>query len=193
MSARGQRRADALHAAVQAAGDSADDLESHHRRRQQILHDADAFYAWLIEPVRLTLTFGPLVDQATGSITPTTTGDTPMANLQLGDSQQVTATAVPLDADGEPTTDTLTWTSSSATAVTLQPSTDTLSCMILGGVPETNVTITATDSLGNTTSGELDVVAGEAASLSLSFGPVTAKATPAAPATDTTPAETPAA
>lgn len=60
--------------------------------------------------------------------------------------------------------------------------------------------ITATDSLGNTTSGEFDVVAGPAASLSLQFGPVTdrAPATPApatgdasdAPADDTTaPAE----
>jgi hypothetical protein len=57
-----------------------------------------------------------------------------MANLELGDIQQVTATVVPDDADNQPTTDTLTWTASVETAVTLQPSADTLSCVILGAV-----------------------------------------------------------
>lgn len=149
-----------------------------------LLHDANQIYAWLTAPVRLTLAFGPITDQASGAVvSPDHEGATPMANLELGDSQQVTATVVPDDADNQPTTDTLTWTASAPTAVTLQPSADTLSCVILGAVPTPNVIITATDPNGLTVTGELDVVAGPATSLSLSFGAVTAQPAPAASAT----------
>lgn len=152
---------------------------------------ADELYAWVIAPMSLSkLQFGLVTDRATGLINDPRygarlhspyydSGASPMSNLQLGDSQQVTATATALDADNQPTTDTLTWTSSDTTAVSLTPSADTMSCVIDGLIPTTNVTITATDSLGNVTSGELDVVSGPATSLSLQFGPVTDR-TPAA-------------
>lgn len=156
---------------------------------RRALDDASQIYRWYTAPVRLRLTFGPILDQASGVVvSPDHEGATPMANLELGDVQQVTATVVPDDADNQPTTDTLTWTASVDTAVTLQPSADTLSCVILGAVPAEGVVITATDPNGLTVTGELDVVAGPAATLSLSFGAVTAQA-PAAPvSTDTEPA-----
>jgi hypothetical protein len=152
------------------------------QRIREALKGADQIYAWYIAAQSLTLTFGPVTDQATGQVvTPAPEGAPPMANLELGDTDQVTATAVPLDADKQPTTDTLTWTASVPAALTLTPSADTLSCLILGAVPTESVVVTATDSAGNETTGEIDVVAGPATSLSLSFGPVTPQ-TPAVPA-----------
>jgi hypothetical protein len=147
------------------------------------LQAADRIYAWLTTPgpaVRLSpLSFGPVTDRATGQVTtPEPSGDI-MGNLQLGDVDQVTATAIPLDGDGQPTTDTLVWTASVPDAVELAPSADTLSCVIGGGTPTPGVVVTATDSAGNTTSGDIDVTSGPATSLSLQFGPVTPKVAPA--------------
>jgi hypothetical protein len=156
-----------------------------HPQARAILATADTYLDWLTQPVALTLAFGTPVDRGSGRPAPTT-GDDPMANLELGDNQQVVATAVALDAGGQPTTDTLTWTASASAAVSLTPSADTMSCTIDGLVPTPGVVITATDTLGNTTTGELDVVGGPATTLSLQFGPVTTR-TPA-PATAETPA-----
>lgn len=150
-----------------------------------VLGVAEQLYAWLTRPVSLSLSFGPVVEPSTGALSQPLfssvyfTGATYMSNLQLGDSQQVSATAVALDADGQPTTDALTWTASVATAVSLTPSSDTMSCVVAGLVPTVDVVITATDTLGNSTTGTLDVVSGPATSLSLQFGPVTDR-TPAA-------------
>lgn len=146
-----------------------------------VLELADQVYAWLIRPVTLALTFGPVALRSTGEFVHPTyrhyfTGAFYMSNLQLGDTQQVTATAVALDADGNPTSDTLSWSASVATAVSLTPSADTMTCVIGGLVPTTGVVITATDTHGNTTTGDLDVVAGPATSLTLQFGPVTDRA-----------------
>ena len=148
-------------------------------RLTQALHAADRIFAWVTEPApvaHLTLTFGPVTDRATHS--PTTKED-PMANLQLGDSQQVTATVVADDAAGNIVPDTLTWAASPDTAVSLTPSDDTLSCVIGGLVPTAGVVVTATDTAGNSISGDVDVIGGPASALSLSFGAVSDKAAPA--------------
>jgi hypothetical protein len=139
-----------------------------HPPMREILRTATELYDWLAQPVHLSLTFG----------------ETNMSNVELGDNQKVSATVVPDDAAGQPTVDTLSWTASVPTAVSLTPSADTLSCVINGLVPTAGVVITATDPNGLAVSGTVDVIAGAATSLNLTFGPVTA-VTPAAAAAET--------
>ena len=142
----------------------------------EILRTATEIYDWLARPVQLTLTFGPIIDAPGAALT---SGDTPMSNIELGDNQSVVATVVPDDAADQATTDTLTWTASVETAVSLTPSADTLSCVIDGLVPTEGVVITATDANGLTVSGTVDVIAGAAASLNLTFGAVSTVTPPA--------------
>lgn len=156
-----------------------DDRHPHEHRLREVLRAADQIYAWVTQPAppaRLTLTFGPVTDRATPDIQQ---GDTPMANLQLGDTQEVTATVVADDAAGNVVPDQLTWAASPDTAVSLTPSDDTLSCVIAGLVPTAGVVITATDTAGNSISGDVDVIGGPASALSMSFGPVSDKPAPA--------------
>jgi hypothetical protein len=149
------------------------------RRTEEILDAAEEIYAWLIAPLSLDLTAGPVTDQRTGAVAPTSTGDTTMA-LELGDSQMVTITATPKDAAGQPTSDTVEWTVDNTTAVQpLQVSADTLSVTLLGAVPAATVTLTATDASGNTAPFVFDVVSGPATSLGLTAGPVTDQPAPA--------------
>jgi hypothetical protein len=163
--------------------DRDDDGERPDRRTAltALLHDADRVYAWLTAPAppaSITLTAGPITDQRTGAVATTTTG-ADMA-LELGDSQQVTITAAPRDAEGQPTTDTITWTVDNTTAVqALQVSGDTLEVTLLGATPATGVTLTATDASGNSAPFVFDVVSGPATSLGLTAGPVTDQPAPA--------------
>jgi len=155
-----------------------DDGDPLQHRVRDVLRAADRIYAWITEPapaVRLTLTFGPVTDRATH---PQTTKEDPMANLQLGDTQQVVATVVADDAAGNVVPDQLTWTAVPDTAVSLTPSADTLSCVIGGLVPTAGVVITATDTAGNEVTGDVDVIGGPASALSLSFGAVSDKPAP---------------
>jgi hypothetical protein len=149
-----------------------------------VLHAAGQIYTWVTAPgppVSLTLTAGPITDQATGTVAPTSERNTPMA-LELGDSQQVTITAAPKDAAGQPTADSVEWAVDNTTAVqALQVSADTLSVTLLGAVPATGVTLSATDASGNSAPFVFDVVSGPATSLGLTAGPVTDQAPPAAP------------
>lgn len=186
---RMRTREAALRAAVDIAAVDADAAMHPHPvsdlgdRVDEVLHAAAAIHAWLTAPVRLRpMRFGPVTDQAAGRVIHPSkeTGDLPMGNLQLGDNQLVTATVVADDADNYPTSDTLTWTASPADAVVLTPSADTLSCVVAGAVPTPGVVVTATDPNGLTVSGNVDVVSGPAAALSLSFGAVTAQPAPAA-------------
>jgi hypothetical protein len=153
------------------------------RRAREVLEAADLIYAWLTQsapPVSLTLTAGPITDQAARAVAPTSEG-TPAMALELGDSQQVTITAAPKDAAGQPTADTVTWAVDNAAAVKpLQVSADTLAVTLLGAVPAANVTLTATDASGNSAPFVFDVVAGPATSLGLTAGPVTAQPAPGA-------------
>lgn len=143
------------------------------QRTEEILDAAGEIYAWLIAPQSIELSAGPVTDQATGAVAPTHQGDTAMP-LELGDSQQVTITATPKDAAGQPTGDTVTWAVDNTTAVkALQVSADTLAVTLLGAVPAANVTLTATDASGNTAPFVFDVVSGPATSLGLTAGPVT--------------------
>lgn len=155
------------------------DDRHHEHRLREALRAADRIYAWVTAPApaaHLTLTFGPVTDRANPQ---TKLGDTPMANLQLGDTQEVTATVVADDAAGNVVPDQLTWAASPDTAVSLTPSADTLSCVIAGLVPTAGVVITASDATGNTISGDVDVIGGPASALSMSFGPVSDKPAPA--------------
>jgi len=179
---RAEWRVIALHVALDRHRPSS--IEQRPVPLHDVLHTGTEIYDWLARPVQLRLTFGPVTDASGAAITQ---GDT-MSNIELGDNQTVTATVVPDDAAGQATTDTLTWTASVETAVSLTPSADTLSCVIDGLVPTEGVVITATDANGLTVSGTVDVIAGAAASLNLTFGAVT---TVTPPATDA--AETPAA
>lgn len=171
-------------AAVSVAVDLADadpcdcDDRHHEHRLREALRAAEQIYAWITQPAapaRLTLTFGPVTDRGTHH---TLQGDTLMANLQLGDTQEVTATVVADDAAGNVVPDQLTWAASPAAAVSLTPSADTLSCVIGGLVPTAGVVITATDTAGNSISGDVDVIGGPASALSMSFGPVSDKPAP---------------
>jgi hypothetical protein len=93
-------------------------------------------------------------------------------NVQLTDTQQVSLAVEPLDSKGEPTSDTLTWSTSDATVISLVPSADTLSCMCVAGVPSaagSAVTVTATDGVLSA-SDSFIVVAGTAASLVITEG-----------------------
>lgn len=148
------------------------ETESHRTLEHQVrevLHAATDIYAWLIQPRVLAWTWGPIVDRATGAVITPAQGAN-MANPQLGDAQQITATVTPDDAAGYATTDTLAWTASDETAVSLTPSADTLSCVIDGLVPTAGVVITATDPNGVSITGDVDVVAGQASTLTMSFG-----------------------
>ena len=93
-------------------------------------------------------------------------------NVQLTDTQQVLLTVEPLDSKGEPTTDTLTWSTSDGTVISLVPSADTLSCECVAGVPSaagSAVTVTVTDGVLSA-SEPFIVVAGTAASLVITPG-----------------------
>jgi len=181
-----EHRALRLAAVELAVHIDANDDAPHHagieRRAREVLEAADLVYAWLTQPappVSITLTAGPITDQPTGAVTPTDTG-ADMA-LELGDSQQVTITATPKDAAGQPTTDTVAWAVDNPAAVKpLQVSADTLEVTLLGAVPAAGVTLTATDASGNSAPFVFDVVPGAATSLGLTAGPVTDQPAPAA-------------
>lgn len=166
---------------IEAARTGGDGRAVRRASLKALLHDAERVYAWLTEPgppASITLTAGPITDQRTGAVAPTDTGDTAMA-LELGDSQQVTITATPRDAEGQVTTDAITWGVDNTTAVKeLEVSDDTLSVTLLGAVPATGVTLTATDAAGNSAPFVFDVVAGPATSLGLTAGPVTDQPAP---------------
>jgi hypothetical protein len=153
MSDRGRQRATALNAAVAAMpAEHADDRETHERRRHQILRDADEFYAWLAAPAPVARLIGHV-----GPPTPIAEGN-PMSNPQIPAGYSVTITIEPEDIDGNAVTDTLTWTSSDPTDVTVTADTTTLIGTVAVLNPAVDVTVTATDGT-NTYTYELDGVA----------------------------------
>jgi hypothetical protein len=102
--------------------------------------------------------------------------------VQLTDTQQVLLSVEPLDSKGEPTSDTLTWSSSDTTVISLVPSADTLSCLCVAGVPSaagSAVTVTVGDGVLSA-SESFNVIAGTAASLVITAGTPEAQP-PAAP------------
>lgn len=183
-SVREQVRLAAVGLAVEIVNrDTGEECAPPEQRLREALRAADEIFAWITRPgppVSLTLSAGPITDRRTGAVATASEGNTAMA-LELGDSQQVTITATPRDAEGQLAGDTISWAVDNTTAVqALQVSDDTLSVTLLGAVPATGVTLTATDASGNSAPFAFDVVSGPATSLGLTAGPVTDQAPPAA-------------
>lgn len=100
--------------------------------------------------------------------------------VQLTDTQQVTLTVEAEDSKGFPTSDSLTWTSSDTTVVSLQPSADTMSCLCVAGNPGLGCVVTVTDGTISATD-SVDVVPGGAATLVISEGTPEEQPPPAGP------------
>ena len=100
--------------------------------------------------------------------------------VQLTDTQQVLLTVQPEDSKGFPTSDTLTWSSADDTVVSLQPSADTLSCLVVAGNPGLGVVVTVTDGTISATD-SFDVVPGGVATLQISEGTPEEQPPPAGP------------
>ena len=89
--------------------------------------------------------------------------------MQLTDTQQVSLDVDPQDSKGFDVADTLTWTSSDDTVISLQPSADGKSCLCVAGVPGAGVVVTVTDGTLSATD-NFDVVPGNVATLNISEG-----------------------
>ena len=132
-----------------------------------VLAYANVFLGW-VSGARLAISADPLtyaqgnpaLSQATRFIG---------GAVQLTDTQQVTLSVEPEDSKGFPTSDTLTWSSSDDTVVSLQPSADTLSCLCVAGNPGAAVTVTVTDGTISA-SDNFDVVPSGTASLVITEG-----------------------
>lgn len=88
--------------------------------------------------------------------------------MQITDTQQFDVTVSPLDSKGNPTSDTLTWTTSSTngTTVVVDDAT-TLKVTVVAGGPEDGITLTGTDENGLAGSVSFGVGSGKAVTLSL--------------------------
>lgn len=89
--------------------------------------------------------------------------------VQLVDNQQVTATLNARDSKGQPTNDTVEWSSDNENVVTVQPSDDGMSCLVVAGNPGTGAVVTATDGTLTATA-SFDVVPGGVATIDMTFG-----------------------
>ena len=128
---------------------------------------ATAFLGW-ISGARLRITADPITyEQGNPSLAQATRYAG--GKVQLTDTQQVLLTVQPEDSKGYPTSDTLTWSSADDTVVSLQPSADTLSCLVVAGVPGLGVVVTVTDGTISATD-SFDVVPGGVATLQISEG-----------------------
>jgi hypothetical protein len=157
-----RERAVALTAAVRLFGGSSTALAP-----PLVLDCANQFLAFL-SGARLVVAADPMTyTQGNPSLSQATryTGGT----VQLTDTQQVTLSVEPEDSKGQMTSDTLTWTSADTTVVSLQPSADTLSCLVVAGVPGTGVVVTVTDGTISA-SDSFDVVPGGVATLQIGEG-----------------------
>jgi hypothetical protein len=128
---------------------------------------ATTFLGWL-SGARLVITADPVTyTQGNPAISQATSFRG--GRVQLTDTQQVTLTVEARDSKGFDTSDTLTWTSSDDTVVSLQPSADTLSCLCVAGNPGLGCVITVTDGTISGTD-SIDVTPGGVASLVISEG-----------------------
>lgn len=154
-------------------------------KAQQAVHAAAQFFEWLTaeDPaVRLVLTAGMVYEIANGQRVivgwPVRKGRT----MQLKDTQQVDLAVEAVDAKGfDVVGDTITWTSSDTTAVTLVPAPDGKTVTVVANSPAVGVVITAADENGLTVTDSIDVIPGDAVALRVTEGtPVDQP--PAAPA-----------
>jgi len=140
---------------------------------------ANQLLAWVTR-ARLNLTVSPITYRQGSVPGPEPTRYTDGGNVQLTDTQQVTLTVQPEDSKGFPTSDTLTWSSADDTVVSLQPSADTLSCLVVAGNPGLGVVVTVTDGTISATD-SFDVVPGGVATLQISEGTPEEQPPPAGP------------
>ena len=90
--------------------------------------------------------------------------------MQITDTQQFDITVSPIDSKGDPTSDTLAWTTSSTGGTTVAVDATTLVGTVVAGAPETGITVTVRDPNGLTGTLSFDVVGGTAVSLALNAG-----------------------
>lgn len=106
---------------------------------------ADVFYRWLEGPAVLVLVAGSLTYQQASPEGPGTQTVKKGNTVQLTDLQQVTLTVAEQDSKGQPVTgDSLTWTVDNTAAVTLTPSADTYSCLVVA-MADGTATVTVSD------------------------------------------------
>jgi len=148
---------------------------------------ATLFYRWLEGPAVLFLTIDPTTfDQAApeGPGQPTIRKG---SAVQLTDLQQVTPSVAEQDSKGQPVSDQLVWSVDNGSVVSLVPSADTQSCLIVAGVDGT-ATVTVTDNSVTpplTASDVITVVSSAATSLVISEGTPEDQPPPAPPAPPT--------
>lgn len=142
--------------------------------RAELLATASAMYRWLAGPVRLSLTYGPIVEQ--GTLNPT--GKDGAVVTQLRDTQQFTLTLTAQDAKGaevldDATTaaDDPTWSTSDEVVFTLavDPA-NPRSATVVAGLPGSAVGTVALGEVSATFA--VDVVPGAIAMVSLAEGPI---------------------
>jgi hypothetical protein len=150
---------------------------------EEVLHKANTLAAWLGGPAAgasLMLVVAPNTYEQNG------TGHTPTkfssgGKVQLTDTQQVTLTVQAVDSKGFPTTDAnLTWESADPNIVSLQPSADSMSCLVVAGAPGLGCVVTVSDGDRNATE-SFDVVGGGIATLQIQVGTPEDQPTPPAP------------
>jgi hypothetical protein len=176
-----QLRTAALEAASRIA---AGDCQPMQVKVQQVVHATEQFYQLLTAegpPVRLVLRSGMVYRIVNGRRVfdgwPIRKGTA----MQLKDNQQVDLTVEAVDAKGFDVADTITWTASDTTAVSLVPAPDGKTVTVVANSPAVGVVLTATDGAGLTVTDTVDVITGDAVALKITEGtPVDQP--PAAPA-----------
>lgn len=127
-----------------------------------------AQYAAWIEGRRITIRAGAWTYQQASADPPrptVTTGGT----VQIKDTEQFSVSVEVDDSKGFPVSgDSLTYTAADPSVVSLQPSADGLSCLIVGGNPGSTV-VTISDGTISATEA-VDVVAGDAATFKITEG-----------------------
>lgn len=128
-----------------------------------------AQFGALIEGRRLTVTTGALTYKQASADPPRPTPITAGGTVQIKDSEQFSISVEVDDAKGFVVSgDQITYSASDDTVVSLQPSADGLSCLIVGGAPGSTV-VTVSDGTISATEA-VDVVAGDAATFKITEG-----------------------
>lgn len=152
---------------------------------QEVRHATEQFFELLTaeDPaVRLVLTAGMVSEIVNGKRVidgwPIRKGNA----MQLKDTQQVDLAVEAVDAKGfDVLGDTISWTASDTTAVTLVPAPDGKTVTVVANSPAVGIVLTATDTNGLSVTDTVDVIPGDAVALKISEGtPVDQP--PAAPA-----------
>lgn len=168
-------RMTALMMAVELHKASYDNREPTTEQDADVVATAGALFGYLGGPLVMTLIIGPILDQATGRPTGTTTKGSP---VQLHDDEKVTFTVAESDAKGadvpdDPTSaaDDVSWTVDNADAVSLTVSSDTRSAEVVAGTVGSAVLTVTAGSLTATVA--IDVIPAGATALTVTAGDVT--------------------